>query len=271
MPKASDLSPESRFVALFIGPKSSGKTVAACSFPKPLENLDFDGRIRGLLGAPWIDRTGINYDFFPPKEMGLISRIDKKLQGWQGAANAHQLSISTVVLDSLTSATFAFVCQSLTLTHTPAGKGDRQVGKYLGSIAMTGPEDYGVEAQVTYDILATLRSVPIPNVIVSAHVIDRYGKIDPKNPFSESVVIGEKLSLRDKISANVGIYFDHIFRFDRRMFGDEERYFVRFRGDLACTSYSELPEGEHDITGKNFYEFMMRFLRKDQNAHPSVG
>ena len=70
MPKANDLTPEQRFFALFVGESGSGKTVAEATFPGPLEILDFDGRIRGILGAPWITeemKNKISYTAYLPK------------------------------------------------------------------------------------------------------------------------------------------------------------------------------------------------------------
>jgi len=263
MPSAASLTPESRFIALFVGSKHSGKTVAAASFPKPAEFLDFDQRIRGILGAEWIERDKIYYETFPPKEQGMIARFNKHLETMIALASARQLPQQTEVLDSLTSMNHAMISQAMSFTHKPSGSKDGpKSGKYIGPLAMSGPEDYGFEAQATYDTLSYLRSVPIPNVIVTAHIIDRYGKLDPDNAFSESVIIGQKLSLRDKIAANIGIYFDHIFKFDRRMENGIEKFYVRFRDSIACTSYSQLDEREHDITGKNFYEYMMGLIRK---------
>lgn len=265
MPSAETLTSDSRFTGLFVGPKHSGKTVAAASFPKPMEIEDFDGRIRGLLGAQFLDRKGISYDFFPPREVGEnspVTKINKKLEGWLVASRVGQFALKTVVLDSLTSECYAMLVQSMSLTHRQSGKDGPKTGKYIGPLAMSGPEDYGFEAQATYDILSCLRSIPM-NLIATAHIVDRYGKIDVDNPFSESVVVGKKLSLRDKIGQNIGIYFDHIFEFDRRMEGGHERFFVSFRSSVACTSFAELPEGEFDITGKNFYDFMNGFLKSN--------
>lgn len=258
MPKAIDLTPDFRFMGLFVGESGTGKTVAAASFPKPVEFLDFDGRIRGLLGASWIDRKEINYEFFPPKDLGIVDKVNKKLEYYEIAKSMNQSVPISLVLDSLTSECFAMVQQSLSLTHKTGGKDQKKVGRYLGSIAMTGPEDYGFEAQATYQIMSFLRTLPIPNIIVSAHIIKKWGKLDPDNPYADSVIIGEQLSVRDKIGENIQIYFDHVFRFYRR--GNE--HFVKFKGDLARTSYADLPEGEHNITGKNFYEFMMSHIKR---------
>lgn len=255
MPSAASLTPESRFMGLFIGPKHSGKTCAALSFPTPSHDYDFDGRIRGILGAPWIDKSKITYDFFPPRELGLIDKIDKSLETFMTSAKIGQPVPTTIVLDSLTSECLAMIQQSLPLTHNQ-GK-----GKKVGTVNMVGPEDYGVEANVTYQIMAGLRTLPVPNIIVTAHTIERFGKANPDDPYSESIVVGEKLSVRDKIGENIKIYFDHIFRFDRRIVGGQERFFVKFRSDIACTSYSELPHGEIDITGKSFYEVLMSYVK----------
>lgn len=258
MPSAENLTPESRFVGLFIGPSGSGKTVASCSFPHPILVWDFDDRISGIDGAAWINRKGIEYKRFPPRLRGSDSnftRLNDECEGLLAAASVGQCPYKTLVLDSLTSLTFAFLCDAVPLTHI-GGK-----GKKLGTLNMPGPEDYGFEANGTYQVLAFLRSIPIPNIIVSAHVIDRYGRLDPSDNYSERVVVGEKISLRDKISENSQIYFNHIFRFDKQMAGDQERFFVQFRSDLARTTYKELPNGKTEVTGKDFYQYLMDKVR----------
>lgn len=265
MPNASDLAPGKRFVGLFVGPKHSGKTVAACSFPQPIENFDFDGRINGILGAPWIDRSKIRYDYFPPREAGLVNRINKKCETMLVMAGTSQFDTKTIIMDSLTSECIAMVSQGLMLTHNDDGK---KKGRYIGAVAMAGPDDYNFEARTAYDMMAFLKSLPVQNLIVSAHVIDRYAKPLDRDgnpdPYAESVVIGEKLSVRDKIGANIGIYFDHIFRFNRRIVNGSEKFYVQFRGEIACTSFASLPNGEIDITGKHFYnEILMPYFKKE--------
>jgi hypothetical protein len=252
MPKASDLTPEQRFVGLFVGQKHSGKTVAECSFPGTKYVMDFDGRIRGLLGAPWIDKDLVHYEAFPPRESDLITRINKKLEELMITCN-----YDNVILDSLTWETAALRFQALGLTHVPGKK-----GKFLGPISMPGPEDYGLEAQGTYGIISSLKSIPKANIIVSAHLVDLYGKINSSDPYSANIVIGEKLSITDKLGVNVQTAFDHIFKFSKATINNEEHYYVEFRGGIASTSFAELPIGKVDITGKNFYEVMMSYMVK---------
>jgi len=268
MPKLIDITPDQRFVGLFIGESGTGKTCAAASFPKPVHILDFDGRIRGAMNLKFLPMNDITYDYYPPREQGMVSRLNRYLESLEVSASVGQPIPKTLVLDSLTSETFAMCMQAIPLTHNLDNKGsDKRSGKYLGVTPMLGPEDYGFEAQVTYSILSFFRSIPIQNIICSAHIIPTYGKKDPDNPYSENVIIGEKLSLRDKISANIGIYFDHVFRFRKMMSGGSEKFTVEFRSEIARTAYSQLPNGQTDITGKNFYsEVIMKMVKPDAVA-----
>jgi hypothetical protein len=274
MPNAGSLTTDSRFCALFVGPKHSGKTVAACSFikdnPDPLKDkikvLDFDGRIRGILGAPWIDRKMIDYEYYPPrlgiKTATVYEKLNSDLETMLLQYQVGQSVYNTIIGDSLTAECFALMCDAVPMTHkTEQGK---DKGKRIGTMNMPGPEDYGFEAAGTYSFLAFLRSFPAQNVIVTAHIVDKFGKLNPDDKYSESVVVGEKLSIRDKIGTNIGIYFDHIFRFERRMIGYEEHFFVRFISSIACTSFQGMPTEEIDITGKNFYKTMLEYAAKGQ-------
>lgn len=274
MPNAGELTPEGRIMALLVGPKHSGKTVAACSFKedpkKRTFDFDFDGRIRGILGAPWIDKSRIDYQYYPPRvgsnQKHLYEKINDDCEVMMVNYSMGRCPYETIIADSLTAETFGLLVDSIPLTHakkTESGA-ERQVGKRIGTMMMAGPEDYGFEATGTYNFLAFIRSFPAKYVMVTAHTVDKYGKADPNDPYSESIITGEKLSLRDKIGTNIGIYFDHVFRFDRRMVGNEERYFVRFRSSIACTSFAQLPNGEIDITGKDFHEVLKGYLNKKE-------
>lgn len=258
MPNLADRVPENRFIGLFVGRSGTGKTVAEASFPKPLKIEDFDGRVGGAQ-VPWLDQKGIKYDYWAPKEPGLIGKLNKMMEELLASARLNVPGMNmgielpkTHVTDSITNQCLAFICQAIPLTHAE-GK-----GRYVGITAMAGPTDYGLEAQAIYDYISFLKSLPISNIIISAHLVDRYGKPPgDKNEYAESVVIGKKLSIRDKIGENIQTSFDHIFEFER----DEKRFWVKFWGEMARTSYAWLPEGRFEWTGKNFYEFMMGFKK----------
>ncbi len=262
MPKLIDRQPDQRFVGLFLGQSGSGKTVAEASFPRPMHFEDFDGRIGGVDGAPWIDKNGITYDYWPPRMTDLIPKLNKKFESWLVGGTLIQLP-ATHVTDSLTNECYAFLRQAIPLTHNDS-KGSERRGKFLGPVLMAGPEDYGLEAQATYDYISFLKTLQIPNIIISAHLVDRYAKSDPENPFSENIVVGQKLSVRDKIGTNIMTHFDHVFLFQKEVVNGRGRYYVYFKDDpsgLARTSLRNLPSGKYEVTDKNFYEEMIRLSK----------
>ena len=263
MPSAANLTTESRIMALLVGPKHSGKTCAAASFltkgsKKRLKVHDGDGRIKGILGAPWVEKDRIDYEYFPPRDSQnnktFFERANQDLEALLVEVKSGRCLYETFVADSATA-----ICRNLVLDAIPLTHADNK-GKKLGIMNMAGPADYGFESTGMDAYLSCLRSLPL-NVIMTAHVVPRFGKSNPDDPYSESIEIGEKLSLRDKIAANTSIYFDHIFRFDRKMVGGKEKFFVEFINDIACTSFPNLTPGKFDITGVNFYEFLMNKVK----------
>ena len=262
MPQANDLTQDDRIMALCVGPSGAGKTAFECSFnDEPTYVFDFDGRIRGLLGCPWVKRSNITYDSYPPRLPNLLQKVDSKLESFLISAQNGQMMYKNIVLDSLTSETFSMLSQAIQLTHSFGGK-DGKKGKYIGTTPMADPGDYGFEATNTYNILSCLRSIPGVNVFVSAHVIKEYGKSNTEDSYSPSIVIGEKLSLRDKISENIQIYFDHIWQFKKQEESEEIKYYIKFRGDIARTAFSELPNGWTDFTGKSAQDTINQYTKK---------
>ncbi len=271
MPSAANLTAESRLVALFVGPKHSGKTCAAASWMTPeskrrVKFIDADGRIRGLLGAKWIDRDRIDYEYYPPRiasnRLTFFERVNQDLEAMLVDINNGKCMYETHVTDSMTAFCKNLILDAIPLSHKNEQGGEK--GRKIGPVSMAGPEDYGFESTGSDAYVSFLRSIPL-NVIVTGHVIPKYDKpmiVDSrgrtvKDTYAESVVSGEKLSLRDKIGANISIYFDHIFRFERKIVGGDEKFFVEIIGDIACTSFPGFEPGQYDITGKNFREFVL--------------
>lgn len=254
MSDASTLTPEDRFIGLFIGRSGSGKKAAACTFPHPIKYLDFDGRIRGLLGCPWIERKGIDYKFYPPRSpqgSSVFKTLNDDLEVMQIQANTGQLPFKTLILASLTGESIAFLNEAVPLTHN-ASK-----GKKIGILNMAGPEDYGFQSTAMHGVMSFLRSLPYVNIIVTAHIIPRFGKPPgDDNQYAEKVEIGERLALTDKLSETMPAFFDNIIRFSKVENGDKTLYFARFRGDMPRTTFASLPDGDVNVTGTNFWEYL---------------
>ncbi len=288
MPSLDNLTPDSRFMGLFIGRSGTGKKAAVASFPKPILFLDFDGRIRGLTGCPWINLQGLgDVESFPPKPKQndyIYQKVNNILEKIQGEVNIGMCKYKTLYMGSLTGAAFDFLQDANILTH----QGTK--GNKLGPLNMTGPQDYRFQnnaAKQTLAFLRFLREHPtgIPNIIVGAHVINRWGKpgtseeeIEKKTErgetteqiiksvkedfqYDSNIIIGEKISLTEQLAEDVPIYFDHIFKFEKEMQigNNEPQHFVQFRSEIARTSFAKLPNGRVNITGKPFYDGMMKW------------
>lgn len=276
MPSAETLDTNGRFAALFIGKSGGGKTGAACSFldPAPLSktrvlDLDFDGRIRGILGCPWLDKSRITYKYFPPMraEKPTFNALNEVCEEIEGHVKQGQVIYETVVLDSITGMCNNFICDAIPLAHSRTdGKGK---GRKLGTINLPGMEEYGYESVGSDQVLSFFRSIPIKNFIVTAHIIDKFGKSDPDDPYSPVEVVGTDLALRNKIAARAPVYFDHIFQFNKKLVNGKHRFYVEFRGELARTTFAQLPDSA-EITGINFYEWMQKQLGNWQGGISDV-
>lgn len=266
MPSAAALTPDdNRFIALFIGESGAGKKAAACTFPHPIKYFDFDGRIRGLLGCPWVVRDGIDYTYYPPirassMDKNVFTTLNSELEGMLMQSKVGQLPYKTIYVGSFTGEAFAFLQDAIPLTH------QNNKGRKIGTLEMPDPGDYGYQSTAMQQVMAFFKSLPGVNVIFAAHSIPRYGKLplpngDP-NPYGESVVVGEKLNLTDKLGAILPSGFDNIFKFSKVENGQRQQHFVKFRGGMPRTTYPELPNGEVDITCVDFYKYLMGKVSK---------
>lgn len=239
---------EQKFFGLFVGRSGDGKSVAAASFPRPMMILDFDFRIQGVAGGAtnkcYENLTGIDYDQFNARTKAGYEKFDSLLVSWDQQRQSGSFPYKTVVIDSLFSMARVFIAASHAL----------QKGKTIGTLRMSGPGDYGFEVSATHQVFDFLRMLPC-HVIASAHIIDKYGKIDKDDPYSPNEVKGEKLTVRDQLGESVQAYFDNVFRFSRDVANNKLYYRVEFATDLAKNAYGIGP-GTHDITNKNFYNYL---------------
>jgi hypothetical protein len=271
MPSATSIKPDSRFFGLFIGRSGSGKSAAAYSFPHPIKVLDLDGRIRGGL-VPWVEREGIDYTYYPPKpDKGTVfDLLNNDFAAMQVMCRTGQNYFKTLVLDSITWNAIDLLLDAIPLTHA-AGSGNDK-GKSIGGMQIGGPADYQFQSTGIYQIIAFLKSLPIPNIIVTAHTVGRWGKRKDANgkildPYGPSELIGEQLSLTDKLAENVPSSFDNVFKFEKLDTGSQIRFFFEAQGELARSAYPELPYQRMDVTGKDFYKFLMDKVQPSaQNA-----
>jgi len=253
--------PESKnFFGLFVGRSGDGKSVAAASFPKYMKVFDFDFRIEGVLGGLKAgclkDVKGIDFEQYNTRDKDSFDKFNKDLQVLENARTAGTFQYSTISVESLFS-----MCRMLIIaSHGIQG------GKKIGNLRVSGPGDYGFEVSGTHQIFDFLRILPC-NLICSAHIIDKYGKLDRTKEYSESGVVGEKLTVRDQLGESVQAYFSNVYRFSREVVNNKTRFYVEFSTDLAKNSYG-IGAGRHDITGINFYEYLQKLIKDPAYREP---
>ena len=168
--------------------------------------------------------------------------------------------IQTLVIDSATWMANDLLLDALPLTHASNQMGGDS-GRKVGTMNMAGPSDYSFQSTGILQMLAFLRSLPIKNVIVTAHIVNKWGRKKGPNgkfldPYGPSEIIGEQLSLTDKLAETVPNSFDHVFRFEREDNGREVRFYFEGQSELARTPYP-IGYDRIDITGKDFYKTLM--------------
>lgn len=252
MPSASDLTPDSRFVGLFVGPSGDGKKSAACSWPGPTLYFDLDLRIRGLLGSPWVNREKITYNSYPPKaSITLFERLNKDFEQLYNECIAGVCKYKTVVIGSITGTAGGLLQDSLKIVD-----GTREISRKLGPLKVAAMENFRFVNNGTLSVMSFLQSIPL-NVIVLGHTVPLWEPVDANDPYSENKIVGHKLSLSDTLGAVIPGKFDNVWKFERKITGAgaavKVNFGVEFRGQFARTTYQNLPD-RMDITKENFYQ-----------------
>lgn len=253
----SQLSNETKLFALFIGRSSSGKTVAAASMPKPMQELDFDLRANGIVNAVqqgWLPAEGIDIIQFDPFK-GYLP-VEQHLNLLYTMSLTRQLQFKSIDLGSATSLIRLLNLTTLNMPNSTAGIGHIN----LGGLAVTGPADYKFESQAFHKIIDFLRILPC-NVTLSAHIVDKYGKRAGAKDTDPQVVIGEKLTLGTaNLAENILAMFNDVYKFTKEMVNGEDRYYVEFCTEIARNSFG-IPPGKHDITKKNFWDYFQNLVK----------
>lgn len=251
MPDINEYKDEQRIFALFCATSKSGKSTAAASFPKPYHQADFDLRFAGVKGAVdqgIIDGKGISYTQFNPTR-GLPA-LEKHLTDLENYYVIGQFPYKSYEIASLTNLARLLVLASHGL----------QGGKTLGGLRISGPADFNFESSGTHQVFDKLRTFPC-HIIVSAHIVPKWGKSKGAPEYAPQEVIGHRLSVRDNLGENVQTYFDNVFQFSREMRDEKLHYYVEFANDLAGNTWG-IPPGKFEITNKPFYPFLQDLIRK---------
>jgi hypothetical protein len=255
--KLNEIGDPERIFALFASRSGDGKSSAAASFPKPFYQMDFDMRIRGVKASTeqgWLSGDGIEFDQFAPSPAGFDA-FERKISELEMLQIQGRFPYKTIEIASLFSLSRLMIVKSHTL----------QKGKKIGNMRMSGPADFGFEVSAIHQTFDSLRQFPC-NIILSAHVIDRWGKPQDDDgkvldPLAPNAVLGSKLTVRDQLGESILAYFDDVYQLSREMKGNNLKFYAEFSNDMAKNSFG-IPPGKFDITKKPFYNELQELIKK---------
>lgn len=242
---------------LFVGRSGSGKGNAGVSFPKPMYVFDIDNRMKGTVSAhKWlgVEEFGkIDFDFYNARDG--FAAVDNKLSEIFESSKRGACKYKTIQISSLGSFVQMLALDSQRLRGTDKGFS----GKIRGKVKFLHPDDYNYVSTafriIMFDYLMPMAEAGI-NILFDAWVVDKWGKEPGATEYAASTVTGERLIGPDKLCEEFVGYFDEVYYFRRGkpMFqGKPPKYTVEFNGSFAKSAL-QLPPGEVDITGVNFFQ-----------------
>lgn len=259
IPSVAQLSADKYNFILAVGDSGAGKTCAMSSWPGKTLVHDWDGRIRGLWGNPAYSEEDLKrVSVIQYKAGSGFAEAEKQLDILEAQLNKGVCPYKNQVLDSVSSLGDELLSDGMKFTE-----GERK----LGSLEITTIQDYLYESIAFKQLLFEGVKWWPCNTFVTAHIIPKYGKAPGKdNKYSDSVIIGEKILARDKISAKLPTYFDNVWEFRKDATYVPARYVCHFRNtSLSRTTFRNLPDkidwtyipGKQE---KKFYDLIAEFL-----------
>ncbi len=251
MPNTLNLPPGEFFQGIFIGKSGTRKSTAASSFPKPYYMIDFERRFAALRGKD------IDFDYYSrAKGWGPAER---KFEGFMRDSERGTLKYKTIHIASITSVMRFFLATAL-VHYKDETKGGFYIQRGGGAdpLLMTDQPHFKFVHRALDELIEEYLLPLRCNVIIEAHEQCRYDK--------EGNIIGKKMLASDSLAEYLPTKFDETWEFISKRSQKKNSYHVRFRGELAKTTYRELPE-EVEITDKEdvFYEEIFMQILKEKN------
>ena len=229
---------------LLIAENGMGKSVAAASFPGPINFHDFDGRMKPV--ASYYPGADINYKTFSAENFRYYFDELEALQvkcPWK-----------TLITDSVTSASTSCVLYQLKQS------GNMKVGQ-SGLPKTTWDEINHETVWFTQMLEASCKIIYEKfgtNIIWNAHPVPRTQIVDGNATRTTSI-----MAYGNKVPGLVPGYFDEIYSIQMKKVGldkYERRVYTVPMNELPGKTSFKLPES-FDITGKNFYEELMKHVK----------
>lgn len=261
--KLDDYQEESSSSFLFIGTQGTGKSIAAASFPGPIEFNDFEGKLLSL--KEWYNlpkfkrfKDNININII----YDIEKFIDDRLYGY---AEANSVPFKTIVVDSISNASRDIVNKMLAARKRISPSKDQKAGGDRAKIAPGGvilpswdefdAEDIILGGMLGY--LTTIHKKHGVNVVCIAHPVTVQGP-------NGTVKVAKIVCKGHKAPQTVVNAFNEIYHFEKIKEGinvtDPHKLVALTQGgDYSRTAWPQLPR-LIDFTDEPFYEVLMKKL-----------
>lgn len=186
---------------MFKGEPGTRKSTQALSFPTPQYWVSTDQKMESLTlpAKRWgVDMKAVHYDDYTDWD-----RPKKKLEDFKV-----NCPYKTIIIDSVTSIGDCMTSQTKKSKRAEGG------GKMIGTINVSGLEEYNAEASAFQDLIAILKDVHKYhkiNVILIAHVVGQRKNDDTNKLTHHSRVI---ITGGDKISGKLASYMTEVYHFN---------------------------------------------------------
>lgn len=222
MPKLSELNSTSKVKLLLYGLSGAGKTIAACSFPKPLFLADFDGKASSALNFYGRQAVSeIEYEnYMIDHAQGVdrpFNRFYTQLHNLELAVKNKAFPYKTIVVDSLTTYTDQMMAE--VIKQNPGAK---RVDKHTAAL-----QDYLILGSHFKSYLGRILSLPC-HVVFTAH-------IQQTRDEATGEIIREPM-LPGKMAAQLPIMFEEVYR----MYADAGKYLAQTQATKQYLARSQI-------------------------------
>ena len=206
----SDIDEHAPVMGLFKGESGTGKTTAACTFPRPIKVWSLDDRMKSV--AMYLKKHEMASDIEimavgPQDFVRFIDDFGKTADPYSQAAMFHDgRQFKTFVLDGLTS------LGTMILQYCISVRGSKTKERCKGIIKLPEIDDFMGESNALEKILSYARKInETANFIMTAHEVEAKSfDITTKTTHeSRSLLTGGS-----KVAAKVPIYFDEVWHFE---------------------------------------------------------
>lgn len=248
---------------VLVGTSGVGKTCAACTWPGKTIVLDFDDRIKGILGVPFLEekikKGEIEFETIVASRGNsyttikdiytILEKIDIRVG---------KKEIENVIVDSTSSMVRFFINESL-------NSGKLGIKHHnIGDLSIAQKQDYNYCAtamsNIIYDNLKTFRC----NVFLNSHYKDRVIFAPTDADPERTLVVGQKLKAPGQLSEEIPSWFDETWelQIDATIKSQLPRRTVYFKGEIAKSCIPGIPQ-KLDYTGKSLYDEVRKILKKE--------